>query len=100
MDTDFRQSVGSKTVVALVDERFDYINCGYLVYSNGVIEKSVTSYRDLLIYLVGQNYMVADIEEAVLAMQQHRHDTAFMGIFGSLIYTVDSLEADTGGIAS
>jgi len=96
MNTEFKQPTGSRTIVALVNNNFNYITCEYKIYMGKKLEASVLGYGMLLLHLNRKGFDTYDVEDAIMTMQKNFHDTAHFGIFGSLIFTSDSLDEETG----
>ncbi len=96
MDTQYRQMVGARTLVAIVDDNFDFMSCHYKIYRDGKLESEVVGYKSMLASMIRKGFEAEDIEEAVSVMMQFEHDTAHFGTFGSLIFTSDSLESAEG----
>jgi hypothetical protein len=53
----------------------------------------------LLLHLTRNGYLIDEVEYAVVQMQKNLHDTAHFGIFGTFMFTTDTLE-DYEGVAS
>lgn len=96
MNTEFKKSTGSRTVVALVDDKFNLITCQYRIHRDGQLETEVLGYGMLLLHLTRKGYHVDDVEYAIVTMQNNFHDTAHFGVFGSLLFTSDSLDSESG----
>lgn len=60
------------------------------------LETTVLGYGMLLLHLTRIGYNTFDIEDAVMTMSKNFHDTAHFGIFGSMIFTSDSLDEEAG----
>lgn len=93
------ETPGARTIVALVDDKFNLVTCKYNIYKDRKLEAIVLGYGMLLLHLTRNSYTTSDIEEAVVQMQNNFHDTAHFGIFGTFMYTTDTLE-DHEGAAS
>jgi hypothetical protein len=90
---------GARKIVALVDEKYDFVTCEYKIYKDKKIEATVPGYGMLLLHLTRNGYLIDEVEYAVVQMQKNLHDTAHFGIFGTFMFTTDTLE-DHEGIVS
>lgn len=95
---EYKKAIGALKLVALVKEDFDYLNCGYKIYRDSaiapVLVKTALNYKELLKGLKSLGLDPYDIEETFTVLMENKHDTAHFGVFGSLLFTEDSLEAN------
>lgn len=100
MEQQYMESKGQFEIVALVDDSYKYITSSYKIYKNGMLVSEVENYAGMAFFLMSKHgFELSEIEFAVRELNKNEHDTAHFGVFGTFLFTSDSLETKSSGVA-